>query len=424
MELLRKNIVSIFCGVVSLLAIVALYWPVGSYYRELQRKADERKNAYQSLKGILDRQRFKPIIKLQETAPEPLDMFPTQAVIDKGKAVMEQIRRESAQVFQTAVQLNEHQPLVPGSLPHGRTTHAIEFRRKYNLAMDLKLDEARAESYLLKMMRAGLRPSELEIQAETKRVEESIRSKTAYGPNNQPLNSAQIEAELAQELPKVADRLKRSVAEKCQVYVDDTSLDPYQLLIGSGPGVPPEPSIIYVAQVGLWIHEDVARSIAAANKGARNVTESAVKHVVKIDLPETLFQPMSISPDAGAAPPNPDPSAKLPQNFAASPTGRVSNGVYDVIPFALQLYVDAERVPQVLQELARNKFLTVTTCSLSSVDTGLAQASGYYYGDKPVVSLDLQCEALLLRKWTEPLMPLGIKQALGLAPGPQTNIPQ
>jgi hypothetical protein len=56
----------------------------------------------------------------------------------------------------------------------------------------------------------------------------------------------------------------------------------------------------------------------------------------------------------------------------------------------------------------------VTNCSVTAVDLGLMQANGYYYGDKPVVTLDLNCEALLLRKWTEPLMPLRIKQALGI----------
>jgi hypothetical protein len=35
-----------------------------------------------------------------------------------------------------------------------------------------------------------------------------------------------------------------------------------------------------------------------------------------------------------------------------------------------------------------------------------------------VVQLDVQCEALLLRKWTEPLMPVMIKRNLGLAPQP------
>jgi len=88
--------------------------------------------------------------------------------------------------------------------------------------------------------------------------------------------------------------------------------------------------------------------------------------------------------------------------------------VYDVIPFTVKLDVDAAQVPRVLQEMSRNKLVTVTNCSVSSIDLGLMQANGYYYGSNPVVTLDLTCESLLLRKWTEPLMPLRVKQALGI----------
>jgi hypothetical protein len=306
---------------------------------------------------------------------------------------------------------------VPGALPNGMTFQAIQFRDSYKKIVDYLSDENRANSFPVKIMNAGFPPSDQDIQVKIAQKEADIKKQTTYNGAGQAMNQQMIDDQLKNELPKVADDLKLQMAKKCKVYIDATTFEPYAAITNGAPGVPPDPSTIFSAQVQLWIQEDVCKSIASANSAAQDVLESPVKHVIELKVSDVMAG--SNNPQAAAAAAQPaDLAGTLPTNFAVSATGRVSNSVYDVIPFTMKLDVDAQQVPRVLQELSRNKFVTVDNCSVQSVDVGMEQATGYVYGNKPVVQLDLQCEELLLRKWTQPLMPQRIKMALGITDQP------
>jgi hypothetical protein len=114
-----------------------------------------------------------------------------------------------------------------------------------------------------------------------------------------------------------------------------------------------------------------------------------------------------------------DINAPLPKNTAVSPTGRVSNALYDVLHFRLTIRVDATRIPDVLQALSRNRYITVLNLKASAVDTAEQAALGFFYGQNvPVVELTIDGEVLQLRQWTVPLMPLAVKRALGIVQQP------
>lgn len=435
MDIVKKNLVSIICGAVALLAVVALFYPVSGYYAELQRKADERKSAFSTLSGLRDKSRNLPVVSLGNSDAQKLEVFPNDEVIKAANAVVEKVKSESAAMFETAIKMNVHRPLVDGALPEGRPTAAGAFRRAYNRQMLVDMfsiltastaapsptgpdphavETAANGSDIWRVMKAGFPPTEQQITiARNKRIQE-IKDKTAYNGQNQPINGPQIEAELKTEVPKVADELKNAAAKNCLVYIDTTSLDPVSAILNLPAGTAPDPTNIFSAQVGLWVQQDVALAIADANQGSRTVIESPVKRLIQIRLRTELFQGATASGGSATPSASADPSGTIPHDFMVSPTGRVSNGVYDVVPFTLRLDVDAQQVPHVLQALSRNRFITVNNCSLSTVDNVLMQAMGYLYGDKPVVQLDLQCEELLFRKWTQPLMPLRVQQSLGI----------
>jgi len=416
MDLVKKNLVSIICGVIAIVAIVALFWPIKGYYTQLQTTANSRKAVYVSLNGLLKKTRQLPVVDPFTAENKPLDQFPTAAAILKGQAVTDQVKNESASILSEAVKLNIHDPLVPGALPMGMTSQEIKFRDDYKRRVDFLTEGNRENSFPFQLMQAGFPPTDQEIQAKRAEEEAAIKQKQAFNGQGQPIHPEMIEAELAQKLPKVAEQLKLEAAKKCKVYIDPTSFDPNTAILTANPGIPPEPATIFIAQVGLWIQEDVAKSIAAANSKSENVMDAPVKRLVKIELPQTMFQPTVTAALATAAASTgaTDLTGQLPKNYGASPTGRVTNSVYDVISFSLKLDVDAEQIPRVLQELSRNKFITVTNCNLQILDSSLMKGMGYFYGDKPIVQLDLQCEALLLRQWTEPLMPPRIKDGLGI----------
>jgi hypothetical protein len=95
----------------------------------------------------------------------------------------------------------------------------------------------------------------------------------------------------------------------------------------------------------------------------------------------------------------------------------VCNGLYDVLRFKVKLVVDATKVPQILRQLEVGQFITVLNVQYDEVvDPAVAAASqtgGFRYGDKPVVRLEIDCEDLLMRKWTDNILPDSRKSGLG-----------
>jgi len=75
----------------------------------------------------------------------------------------------------------------------------------------------------------------------------------------------------------------------------------------------------------------------------------------------------------------------------------------------LSLIVDAAKIPTVLRELSRGRFITVTNMTVTSKDPAAAMLSGYYYGQVQIVQLDLECEELLLHAWLTKYMPDVVK---------------
>ena len=104
----------------------------------------------------------------------------------------------------------------------------------------------------------------------------------------------------------------------------------------------------------------------------------------------------------------------ITKTITASPTGRVSNGMYDVVQFRMDLVVEVDQIPAVIRAISHNRLMSAFQVEIKAIDAEQALNAGYYYGEKPVADVSLSCEALLLRHWTVPLMPVVIKRQLGV----------
>jgi len=102
-------------------------------------------------------------------------------------------------------------------------------------------------------------------------------------------------------------------------------------------------------------------------------------------------------------------------NKAASPTGRVNNQMYDVIHFDIEMVVEADQVPWVLDQLAKGRLMSVLQVnSVTAVDSAVAKSLGFFYGSRPMVSVRFRAEDLFMRKWSKDLMPPQIRKQLGV----------
>jgi hypothetical protein len=439
MDLVKKNWISIAFGVIALLAVIADFWPMGGKYEQLRSEAQARSTVNSELQQLENKPRTKPITSVSssptETA-EPLGVFPTQKVIDAGKTATDKLAEGSKLLAAEVVKLNMHQPLVPGALPGqaDNKTPLINFARAYNEALpplqDMANPDRRKNCIGVTVLHGDVPPSETEL---TKAKED----KKAAITNEQKLidaggnitNQQAIDLEINTALAALADDLRRSIANKCMVYFSQDTFSVFNnppILVG----LPPDPSTIFWAQIGLWTQQDFCSAVYAINtlpgpdgKKPENVLDAPIKHVVKIILPQTaqtipFIGVSTAANDPNAPPPAPaDPNAPITKNTALSPTGRVSNPMYDVVQFDVELIVDAERLPMVLEELGRGRFMTVVqVVSVTAVDSSIYHSLGYYYGAKPVVNVKLKIEDLFLREWTTPMMPMSVRQRLGIAP--------
>ncbi|MCC7349160.1 MAG: hypothetical protein IT446_01200 [Phycisphaerales bacterium] len=406
MEIVKKNIFSVICGVVALVAIIASFWPLGSKTDELQSALTSRKSAYDSMTSLLGKSRNLPIVDPQSSEQEPLKNFPSPDIIEKGKTATKEVSEESRKMLMIAEQINQQnrQLLVENELPRPHSTDQIRFQQAYGgYFADLQAK-----------MHGGTPPTAEQIKAASEQMWTQKFQPRIFNTNGVS-NEQQVKAQYEDEMKRLPDELKAQVAQNSLVYVDPAAFDVNTTITNAAAGsLPPESPVIFWAQIGMWIQQDVANAIVETNKSSPNVIAAPVKRLRRMEMPKGFIT--FVKQGEGNQPMGGSLNEPLPRVKSISATGRVSNALFDVAHFTITVDVDAEQIPAFLRELNKNRFLTVLKTDLASVDSGSEQAAGYVYGDKPVVTLTLSCETLFMRSWLTKLMPDSIKASLGIMP--------
>lgn len=424
MDIVKKNLISIVCGLVAVIAIIVLFWPTGDYQSKLQADLDTRKGVFTSLSQLQNRQRNLPIVVPGQSEPVPLNRFPSEPVIAAGKAAQQKVQSQSQQMLKDAVAINKQDLLVPDSLPSPRVTDQFRFTEEYVRKLNLRQDPSNTDCIQVQILN-GVQPL---TQDQLKRASDQLwdskyKPQVATYSNNQS-NKNEVEAEFKEATEKLPEQLMHQAAASHKVYVEADAMDFDQAVQKAAfNGQPASAVDMWYAQMGLWIETDVAKAIATANASSNSILTSPVKRLIKITLPRAdkgfYIMDVSQSGNRGNNQTPPPPVAPGTLVAAASPSGRVSNTLYDVVHFEMSVDVEADMIPVFLKDLTGDQFIYVNELNLSKVDSIAMQRQGYLYGDKPVARLDLKCEMLFLRDWTAPLMPPEIKQYLGVQP-PQT----
>jgi hypothetical protein len=462
MELVKKNIISVICGAVAIIAIVASFFPLGGYVADLQKSLDTSKSTYSTLDGLRTKSRTLPVTKLDEaTTPAPLTIFPNPEVIEKAGAVVKQVEGQSIKMRDAAIAMNKKKQLVEGALPEPRPPLDIRFRDRYVALLSPPLTGPNMQASgepckLLKDYKAGVLPNAQLIEQEKARLQaEILNTRVQKNAQGQVINQPELTDLAAQVAIEVPQRFKKAVAEKSLFYVESPGAGgasgmggiggtggPLGATLDMAPGIAgngrPRPDSIWWAQVALWIQTDVLEAVKEANttkdpltgKVPANLMEAPVKRLIKVNVP--MVNSFIVAPGAAPAAPPADPNAaadtaltKTPQ---VSPTGRASNGMFDVVQFRIDADIETDKIPQFIRTLSHNRLMSVLRVELKGVDAEQAELAGYYYGkdaagnSKPVSTVTMDCEALLLRSWTIPLMPRIIRTQLAI-PDPPAPTP-
>jgi hypothetical protein len=406
MQIVKKNILSILCGVVVIIAVVVYFVYVsGSLYPNLEAAAKERQANYDKLAGLLTKTRTLPAVDFDKTEPVPMPAFPVELVIKRGQDAAKNLQGQAKTMMDLAVKFNRREPLVPGLFPKASGTDKIAFRDEY---------ERWVMEHVPQLLRAANPPTEEDIgKAEEKLWEEKF-AKRIYFVDGREENRELVDKEYNAEIEGLREKMERETAEKNMVYLDPTAITTNPALLKTEQT--PDTAAVWYAQTAMWVQEDVGRSIADLNKNARatNIIDAPVKHIVTLDVPQGPEQYIRATTTAGG---EEGAAAPATPQYGVSPTGRVSGDKFDVVKFTLVVKMDAAYVPALLQELGRGKFIAIHKVELSSVDSQLAREDGFFYGPNPVVQATISGESLLLREWTSKLVPEVVKKEL---PGFQT----
>ena len=171
----------------------------------------------------------------------------------------------------------------------------------------------------------------------------------------------------------------------------------------------------------LWVLQDLLSAVRSAN-GDASPLNSVVKRIEWV-----RFSPaISSGEDSGGAPPAaPAPEGGTPQapidpaalvntsQYDVSFTGRTSNPLYDVQIVDVRVIADTQRLPEFLEALAHQNFITVLGVGLQPESPFAAAQDGYVYGPAAVSKVTLRLETIWLREWTVQFMPDTLRMKLG-----------
>jgi hypothetical protein len=406
-QLLKKNILSVICGVVVLLAIVAYFVFVTGLYTGaggLEAKAKERKAKFDSLQAMITKQRTLPVVELNSTsAPHPLEVFPTLDVIKVGTGITTQLKDQSSQIVEIARQYNQRPTLMPNFFPNPTDPQKYRFRDAYKIHMNKELPA---------ILQAATPPTEADVQAAREKLWTEKYADQIIIVNGREANRQQVDQQYTDEIAGLLEKLERETAQKYRMYIETEAINKNTLVLSDE--TPPTDQMWY-AQTATWVQDDLVQAIAGFNDrelqrfkpNERNLINAPVKHLINLQVPQGVDQYIaksSTGAEGETAPGAPD--------YTLSPTGRNSNALYDVVKFTMVVKMDARFVARYIQELGRGKFLTVHKVNLTAVDNAVAKADGFVYGNAPIVQVQLAGEALLMRSWTKPLVPDKVKPNL------------
>lgn len=312
-------------------------------------------------------------------------------------------------------------------------------RENVNLIAEEVFDAVQARAVTdLKESRAGKPPSDQSLLDQLQRRQDQFIAAERKA-DRKSLNEEQL-ARLQHSLVDKRLQLYADAAANTSFYADIADLG---LPAEAGEaGTPPSETKMFLWQWRLWVIEDVLKAVNSANKPYRGVVDAPVKRILSLVVREdSIPKPAAAAaaaaateevPAEGSTPPADgaaaaavvetaaapalpplDPKAVVKYDFVKSMTGRVSNSMYDVRYVTVRMVVATSMIPEVLNAIARQNFMTVTGMDVRPTDAFEAADEGFIYGAAPVSEVKLTIESVWLRPWIAKLMPRELQTLKG-----------
>ncbi len=441
MDIVKKNLLSIICGVIAIIAIVLIFFPLGGMFEELRVNTETSKKIGEEISSLDKQARTWPTLSPREEDRVPLTSFPTEGTIKVAENMTKSWSQAATAFLNEAISLQKSRftLLEPRSLPTGggyaTGIRFIEaYQRKFGQYKNPQTGEVpQNDTIYTKVLNSTLPPSAEEIKNEQDRKANQIRADKTVRIGATEQNTEEVTRLVTEAVAKVADKMRSDRAYGYSIYADPaTSLEWNPKIAGAQA---PAVEDIFDAQFTLWIQEDICRAITEVNRSSNpdiKVIDAPIKRLHKLSILHDYRSTNSGIPAGGfgggggglgagaGAPAAATPAADLPSNpnnkisynFTTSPFGHASNEFYDVVKFQLILTCDSGSLTNTLAGLTRDRYIMFTTLKVDSVDSAVDAVQGYFYGAKPVVLVTIQGEYLVLRPVIKPFVPPSVVQTL------------
>jgi hypothetical protein len=317
MDIVKKNILSIVCGAVAILAIAASFYPLSGWFVELNEQAEQRKRPYSEAMGLLNKTRDWPVLDPDRRERERMTKFPSADVIKWGQVNIVALKTQANEIARVVLAINDHSKrpglLADGVLPSPAPLAPSDFRDRYHEEMKFfyfgtpKEGQQPDPGKMIQRLGGTLPPAEQDIKTAVEQNGKEWDAKQQI-VGGQVINGAEILAGKARDAIRIPEDMRRKRAENGMMYLPPNGGLNYYMKIYEAKTTREPPAVydIWWAQVGYWIQSDLADAIITTNKkaGSTNVTNSVVKHLVDIQIPPAFrFATGDRSSATGGAPP-------------------------------------------------------------------------------------------------------------------------
>ncbi len=465
----KSNPITVASVLVVLLCLVVLGW---LYMQGSALEADmaKRVDVRNELQGYV---RKSVRIPPEKPTGQPRQFYITinKPAIESLKAAFEGMGGEFATINEELLAFNQrgHELMDANILPRPRTEGLrYEIKSQYRQSLKALLDAPKGRPF--RGLDAGMPPNEEMIERVLNNVAREYRQTQVFGANMSANDHRKVRD---LQRTKLMDLLMER-AQQVHVYAQtelgpDFPLDTSAIPAASAQ-VAASDAQIWEGQVSMWIQQDIIEAIGMSNNVNQpnfSVIHAPVKRLLGVmvvpgsvginsrgglGLPapiaggpraaeattgatgggfipaptETYGTPtgMGTTGPGGVAVAPPaatlDPREKLPVDFAVSPSGRITNPLFDVRHTWVSMVVNDRDIPLILDNLSKINFNTVLISKVTDVDEYEALRQGFVYGTGDAVRLDVLVESIWFRQWTATLMPPMVRQTLGI-PNPETG---
>lgn len=430
MGLIKKNILSIIFGVVAILCIILLFFPLGGMFESLRADVQQGWKVGTDLQNLTRTQRHWPSLSSDEEDKQPLEQFPTAALITKGEEMTRDWKASAERFLRFVIedQNSQIQPLVKGILPTISSPAAgrsfiDQYQKRFGIYYlpNGQLDDS--SSLFKQVLDSTVPPSEMDIKQRQDERAAQIRAERTIIQGGQVMNQAEVQDLVSRAVADIANEYRTESARKHLMYADPLTVFEINPKI-AGTTVP-SVNDVFLAQLTLWVQEQLCLAIRETNQAAHQsdpnrspgVLGSPIKRLLKVQVTHK-FVPIPAPPGTTEKPTLPsNPLTKITPDYTTRPFGHASNEFYDPVDFDATMIVDATEVSQILTSLNRNRYFIFASIDIQSVDASLDAVQGYLYGNTPVVQLRIKGSYLFLREVLKQYMPDDIIRGV-IAPPP------